>query len=483
MGLAAFQAAVEQAGFFFPPDPSNASSATIGGAVGVDARGPRACKYGSCKDYVLGLEVIQADGTRLHTGANTVKNASGYDLTRLFVGARGTLCFYTRLRLRLLPLPTAAATLLVACEGLSEALALSASLLGAGLVPARLQALDRAAARLAGLAALLGTGALLLCELDGSAPAVATQVARVSGLAGAARVTDLSGAEASGLWARLACQPAALSLGVPRGRQAEFTARFAPPRQSTAVGMSVSPSAGQSAPADLRPGISARGRRRSRRRGARAGRRAGSLPVYRPGGANAGEPAEVGSRSARHPEPQRCHRGCAAMTPHGDLQGQYDETLKCVRCGLCQAVCPVFAVERSEAAVARGKVQLVRALLEGRVEPTPAVRERLFLCLNCGACTENCPSGVAVADIMLAGRAQLLREAGRPLVERLLLREGLGQRRSVRLAGLGLALYRRSGLRWLAHRFEPAQSSARVALTGGGDAAGIAPASFPRGAA
>ncbi|MHB1132908.1 MAG: (Fe-S)-binding protein [Chloroflexota bacterium] len=142
------------------------------------------------------------------------------------------------------------------------------------------------------------------------------------------------------------------------------------------------------------------------------------------------------------------------MTRHGDLQAQYDETLKCVRCGLCQAVCPVYAVERNEAAVARGKVQLVRGLLEGRLQATQAVRERLFLCLNCGACTANCPSGVAVSEVMLAGRAQLLREVGRPLVERLLMREGLASRRAVQMAGLGLALYKRSGLRWLAHRYE-----------------------------
>src|SRR5512133_3248516 len=103
-----------------------------------------------------------------------------------------------------------------------------------------------------------------------------------------------------------------------------------------------------------------------------------------------------------------------------DLRSYYDESLKCVRCGLCQAVCPTFAAERTEAAVARGKVQLVRALLEDRLEPSAGVRERLFLCLNFGSCTANCPSRVAVADIILAARAQLLSDLGQPAVERLL---------------------------------------------------------------
>lgn len=140
------------------------------------------------------------------------------------------------------------------------------------------------------------------------------------------------------------------------------------------------------------------------------------------------------------------------MTDNVGLSAFYDESLKCVRCGLCQAVCPTFAVERTETAVARGKVQLVRALLEGRLAPSSAVRERLFLCLNCGACTANCPSGVAVADLMLAARAQLLRDVGQPAAERLLLRDVLARPAGLRLAGKALDLYRRSGLRWLAHK-------------------------------
>ena len=140
------------------------------------------------------------------------------------------------------------------------------------------------------------------------------------------------------------------------------------------------------------------------------------------------------------------------MAASADLRSYYDESLKCVRCGLCQAVCPTFAVERREAAVARGKVQLVRALLEGRLAPSTPVRERLFLCLNCGACTANCPSGVAVADLILAARSQLLADLGQPAVERLLLNDVLARPSGLRLAGAALDLYRRSGLRWLAHK-------------------------------
>jgi glycolate oxidase iron-sulfur subunit len=135
-----------------------------------------------------------------------------------------------------------------------------------------------------------------------------------------------------------------------------------------------------------------------------------------------------------------------------ELHAYYDETLKCVRCGLCQGVCPVFGAERTESAVARGKVQIVRALLEDRLEPTSPLRERIFLCLNCEACEANCPSGVAVSDVILAARAQLRQELGQPALERLVLRNVLARSERMELGGAALALYQNTGLRWLAQK-------------------------------
>ncbi len=140
------------------------------------------------------------------------------------------------------------------------------------------------------------------------------------------------------------------------------------------------------------------------------------------------------------------------MAKDGTLRDYYDESLKCVRCGLCQAVCPVFAVDRGESAVARGKVQIVRAILEERIAPSSPARERIFFCLNCDACTANCPSGVAVTDVILAARAQLRRDLGAGALEQLVLREVLAHPGRVELGAAALALYQKSGLRWLAHK-------------------------------
>jgi len=109
-----FQAAVRAAGLYYPPDPGSARISTIGGNVAENAGGPRAFHYGTTGRYVLGLQVVLADGTVLETGGLTTKNVTGYDLTSLFVGSEGTLGIVTEVTLRLLPPPPPARATLVA---------------------------------------------------------------------------------------------------------------------------------------------------------------------------------------------------------------------------------------------------------------------------------------------------------------------------------------------------------------------------------
>lgn len=99
------QQAVQKIGLFYPPDPSSGRIATIGGNIAENSGGPRSFHYGTTKRYVLGLEVVLADGTVLHTGGRTVKDVTGYDLTSLFVGSEGTLGIVTEATLRLFPPP------------------------------------------------------------------------------------------------------------------------------------------------------------------------------------------------------------------------------------------------------------------------------------------------------------------------------------------------------------------------------------------
>jgi len=117
------QRAAARYGLFFPPDPASWDMSTLGGNVAENAGGPRCLKYGVTKDYVLGLEVVLADGSVMRTGGRTIKNATGYDLTALFLGSEGTLGVVTEIVLKLLPKPAARRTVLAVFERIGNACA------------------------------------------------------------------------------------------------------------------------------------------------------------------------------------------------------------------------------------------------------------------------------------------------------------------------------------------------------------------------
>jgi len=100
-----------------------------------------------------------------------------------------------------------------------------------------------------------------------------------------------------------------------------------------------------------------------------------------------------------------------------------EETLRCLRCGLCHAVCPVYSETHEEQSVARGKLRLARALLEGDVEVTPRMKQIMSLCLSCGACVSNCPSVIKTDKVVLAARAYATEKDGLPLPMNLVLRK------------------------------------------------------------
>ena len=107
-----FHDACREKGLFYPPDPSSWGSSTLGGNVAYNAGGPKAVKYGVTSSYVLNLEVVLPNGEIIWTGANTLKNSTGYNLTQLFVGSEGTLGVITKIVVRLLPYPMSSYTLL-----------------------------------------------------------------------------------------------------------------------------------------------------------------------------------------------------------------------------------------------------------------------------------------------------------------------------------------------------------------------------------
>lgn len=137
------QDAVKEKGLFYPPDPASKGSCFIGGNVSENSGGPKAVKYGVTKDYVLNLEVVLPNGEIIWTGANVLKNATGYNLTQLITGSEGTLAIITKIVLRLIPHPTNDLLMLVPFFDAEKACEAVAAIFRAGITPSGLEFMER----------------------------------------------------------------------------------------------------------------------------------------------------------------------------------------------------------------------------------------------------------------------------------------------------------------------------------------------------
>ena len=139
------QETVLEKGLFYPPDPSSRGSCFIGGNIMENAGGPKAVKYGVTSDYVLNLEVVLANGDIIWTGANVLKNATGYNLTQLIVGSEGTLGIVTKAVLKLIPAPSKTLLMLVPFFSAEKACEAVSSVFRAGITPSGLEFMEREA--------------------------------------------------------------------------------------------------------------------------------------------------------------------------------------------------------------------------------------------------------------------------------------------------------------------------------------------------
>ena len=137
------QNAVKEKGLFYPPDPASKGSCFIGGNVSENSGGPKAVKYGVTKDYVLNLEVVLPTGEIIWTGANVLKNATGYNLTQLIIGSEGTLAVITKIVLRLIPHPTHDLLMLIPFFDAEKACEAVAAIFRAGITPSGLEFMER----------------------------------------------------------------------------------------------------------------------------------------------------------------------------------------------------------------------------------------------------------------------------------------------------------------------------------------------------
>lgn len=229
--------AVEELGLCYPPDPSSWESCTIGGNIGTGAGGLCCVKYGVTSEYVLGLDVVLADGRLLSTGRRTAKGVAGYDLTRLLVGSEGTLGVVVRAVLALRPVPAPQLALAAEFPSADTAGAAVCAVMECGLTPSLMELMDEVSVRAVNELGQMGlpesTRALLLVAFDG--PDREAGLARVAELCRAAGATEVVPAEDQAesdllLAARRLALPALDRLGttmiddvaVPRSRLAEM---------------------------------------------------------------------------------------------------------------------------------------------------------------------------------------------------------------------------------------------------------------------
>ena len=184
----ALNAVLAQDKYFFPPDPGSAAIATLGGMINTNASGIRAIKYGTTRDYVMGLTVVLADGRVLKTGSIAPKFSNGYDLNKLFCSSEGTLGVITEATLKVLPLPAYAISARLEFADIESAGAAVTQMLTSGIPISTCEVLDNMCMELLQKAINLqvtpGVGCMIMMEIDGHKAAVLEYVEQVKAVAG-----------------------------------------------------------------------------------------------------------------------------------------------------------------------------------------------------------------------------------------------------------------------------------------------------------
>ena len=172
--------AVEELGLFYPPDPASLGSCFLGGNVAHSSGGPRAVKYGTTKDYILNLQVALPNGQLIWTGANTLKNSTGYNLTQLMIGSEGTLGVVTEIVCKLISKPKHRMLMLTRFAQASAACSFIPEMMRKGITPSAMEFMETKAMQIASTATNIpmqtaGIEAFVLIELDGNSPEILMQ--------------------------------------------------------------------------------------------------------------------------------------------------------------------------------------------------------------------------------------------------------------------------------------------------------------------
>jgi len=461
---------------FFPPDPASATLASLGGMVSTNASGNRALKYGTTKQYVLGLEVVLADGRTISTGSTLGKSSAGYDLTHLFTQSEGTIGIITKVILRILPMPEYIAFAEARFSTLMHAGKAAEEILTAGIALSSCEILDKTSIDVVNKAMALNIpdtiGCILFIEIDGKKQAVKADIRKINKICkannGIENNWDDDPAKRLKMWAARQGIIASLSK-VKRGSRLQSVVEdFGVPitkipqtireiqKISEKHNFPIS-TFGHIGDGNLHAVIISDPRSKAewdtvrkiahdfidltlRFNGtltAEHGVGMAKSPYIRMQlgeshqvmkeikGAldpnNILNPGKMGfDDSIRDMYDYFAYQGITeGLRSFGEAVD--DEIFACIMCGFCRAGCPVYKETSLESKNARGRVILAYNMLKGTIEPSKELAERFYQCTMCLHCKATCPAGVQVADIVESARKRLVEAGYLPEVHKTLL--------------------------------------------------------------
>ena len=460
---------------FYPPDPSSALLASIWGTVNTNASGERAVKYGGTKDWVIGLEVVLADGRVLRTGTVSPKSSSGFDLTHLFIGSEGTLGVVTEVTVRILPTPEYVAFGQIRFGKLEDAGNAVTEILTNGILLSKCEVLDSVSLdvvkEVMGLEIPEEVGCILFLQIDGHRAAVEDQMEQITAITEKHHSISLvwtdDQQEMLKIWEARGGLTPALSKRI-RGE------RLIPIVEDSGVPITRIPAIikaiqqigdkydfpictfGHVGDGNIHPVLIMDPRKKEHWEKARQITSELIDLTIKLGGTLT---AEHGTGMAKSPFIGRemgevgieVMRAIKKVLDPNDILNPgkmglddtvrdiYDyfafsdflerpdeirsygtpidnEVMACIQCGFCRLGCPIFAETGLESRNARGHVILAHNLMTGGIKPSAELAASFYQCTTCLNCKATCPAGVVVSDIVEGARRRLVKEGYLPHV-------------------------------------------------------------------
>jgi len=454
---------------FFPPDPGSATIASLGGMVSTNASGNRAIKYGATRDYLMGLEVVLADGRVIRTGSIVPKISSGYDLVHLFCRAEGTLGVITEITLKIVPMPEYIAFAQAWFPSVEDAGRAAEEIITSGVPLSSCEILDRVSIDVVNKAMDLNipdnVECILFIEIDGNRQAVKENIQKINRISkeckGLGNQWDDDPARRLKMWAgRQGLVPSLSKIrrgaklipfvedfGVPMSKIPEVIRELQKIRDKHNFPI---PIFGHIGDGNLHATLVIDGRNKKEWDTVKKiAQDFIDLTIKFKGTLT----AEHGIGMAKSPyirqELGMSHEVMKsikkALDPKNILnpgkmgfddspkdiydyfsykefietpdqiqsfgQAVDNEIFACINCGFCRVGCTVYARTGLESENARGRVIQAYYMMKGVLEPSKEVADKFYLCTTCLNCKATCPAGVVVSDIVEAGRRRLV-EAG-----------------------------------------------------------------------